>query len=71
MSTLEEIEEAIGRLPRKEVLELRDWIQERIDREWDRQFAEDVESGRLKEAAAAAIAEYRAGKAKDFPGDEE
>ena len=69
MSTLEEIEEAIEKLPSEEVFELGDWIQRRIDDQWDRQFESDVQSGRLDDLAAKAMAAHRAGDSKGFPGE--
>ena len=71
MSTLQEIESAIEGLPRKEVFALGEWLQERIEHEWDTQFERDVKGGRLAAAAQKAIAEHRSGRSRDFPGDEE
>ena len=71
MSTLEEIEEAIDRLPRNQAFELGEWIQQRLDDEWDRQFEDDVKSERLASVAERAIKEHRAGKSKDLPGNGE
>lgn len=71
MSKVDEIEEAIARLPSDEFLRLREWVQHRFDDEWDRQFDADARSGALSSAAAAAIAEHRAGRSAPFPADEE
>jgi hypothetical protein len=71
MSTLQEIERAIDRLPRDQVFALSEWLTQRTDYEWDKQFERDVESGRLAAAARKAIEEHRAGNSKDFPGDAE
>ncbi len=70
MSTVQEIEKAIQQLPREEIFRLREVIQHRFDDEWDRQFADDAESGLLDEFAEAALAEHRAGKSTPFPRDE-
>ena len=70
MSTVQEIERAIQQLPREEIFRLREVIQHRFDDEWDRQFADDAESGLLDEFAAAALAELRAGKSTPLPQDE-
>lgn len=69
MSTVQEIENAILQLPREEIFRLREVIQYRFDNEWDRQFADDAESGLLDEIAAAALAEHRAGKSTLLPTD--
>jgi hypothetical protein len=70
MSTVEEIESAIEKLPAPDFLRLRDWMQERCEDEWDRQFAADAAGGKLDAAAQAALAEHRAGQSTPFPPDE-
>jgi len=70
MSTLQEIEMAIERLPREDLLKLTDWISSRFSDAWDRRIEDDISSGRLEGLAAEAIAEYRTGKTIPFPGDE-
>jgi hypothetical protein len=50
---------------------LSEWLQRRIDDEWDAQFQEDVSSGRLDRAADVALKEHRAGHSRDSPGDAE
>jgi hypothetical protein len=47
------------------VFALNQWLQERIDYEWDRQFEQDVASGRLDAAAQKAIEDHRAGNSTD------
>jgi hypothetical protein len=69
MSTLEEIEEAIERLPPEKVFELGDWLQQRIDDQWDKQIEADISSGRLSSIAAHAIAAHRAGNSQKFPAE--
>ncbi len=71
VSTVDEIEEAIARLPREEFLRLREWVQHRFDDEWDQQFDTDARNGALRAVADAAIAEHRAGKSTPFPAGEE
>ena len=71
MSTLKEIEAAIGKLPRDQFLELIVWIKGQFQNEWDRQIEDDVKAGRLDHLAREAIAEYRAGHTRPFPPDEE
>jgi hypothetical protein len=70
MSTVEQIEAAIEKLPREDFFRLRDWMRDRFDDEWDRQIEDDVRSGRLDAVAREALAEYRAGKSTPFPPDE-
>ncbi|MBL67643.1 MAG: hypothetical protein CMO74_04190 [Verrucomicrobiales bacterium] len=70
MSTVEEIEAAIEKLPQPEFLRLKDWMLERIEDDWDRQFANDATSGKLDATAQEALAEHRAGRSEPFPPDE-
>jgi hypothetical protein len=69
MNTVREIEKAIQQPPREDIFRLREVIQHRFDDEWDRQFADDAESGLLDEFAEAALAEHRAGKSTALPRD--
>jgi hypothetical protein len=62
MSTVEQIEAAIQKLPREDFFHLHEWVKDRFDDEWDKQFEEDAKSGRLDRVAQEALAEYRAGK---------
>ncbi len=70
MSTVQEIEAAIQRLPREDVFRLHEVIQHRFDDEWDKQFEDDAISGKLDHLAEGAIAEHRAGKSTAFPLNE-
>ncbi|MDA8241102.1 MAG: hypothetical protein M0Z67_12125 [Nitrospiraceae bacterium] len=47
MSKVEEIKEAIDSLPEQEYKELWRWFTEKDWEKWDRQLAEDSESGKL------------------------
>lgn len=69
MSTLEEIEEAIQKLPPDKVIQLSDWLQSLLDDQWDRQIESDVGSGRLAQIAAQATAKRRAGNPTPAPGE--
>lgn len=71
MSTVEEIEKAIERLPRDDFFRLSEWIRHRFEDEWDQQFQKDASSGQLDSMAQEAIAEYKKGKTRAFPSDEE
>lgn len=71
MSSIQEIEEAIASLPREDFLRLRDRIQQRFEDEWDRQFEEDVVSGRLEQLGEQALSEHRAGRSTPFPDNAE
>ncbi len=47
VSTVQEIESAIRRLPRHDLIELRVWFAGFDADAWDRQIEEDAQSGRL------------------------
>jgi hypothetical protein len=70
MSTVEQIEAAIQKLPREDFFRLHEWVRGRFDDEWDKQIEEDALSGRLDHLAQEALAEHRAGKSTPFPRDE-
>ncbi|MCB1088498.1 MAG: hypothetical protein KDM63_15780 [Verrucomicrobiae bacterium] len=71
MSTVQEIEEAIERLPREDLLRLTDWLSARFPDAWDQQIEDDILAGRLNDLATEALAEHRAGQSQAFPEDEE
>ncbi|MBE2203434.1 MAG: hypothetical protein IAE94_03700 [Chthoniobacterales bacterium] len=70
MSTVQEIEKAIEKLPREELFQLTDWLSSRFSDQWDRQIEEDIAAGLLDELASEAIAEHRAGQSMPMPSDE-
>jgi hypothetical protein len=70
MSTVEQIEAAIQKLPREDFFRLHEWVRDRFDDEWDRQFEDDARSGRLDAVAREALAEHRAGRSTPFPPNE-
>lgn len=70
MSTVAEIEAAIGGLPRDQFFHLITWIKARFADAWDRQIEDDVKTGKLDHLAREALAEYHAGRSQPFPPDE-
>ena len=62
MSTVEEIEAAIARLSRKDLMRLRSWLEDHEAEVWDSKLDEDVRLGRLDEFADKAAAAFRQGK---------
>jgi len=71
MTTIQEIETAIDRLPRGQLFELVEWVRSRFADEWDRQIEDDIRAGKMDQLAREAVAEYRAGRTTPFPPDEE
>ena len=55
MTTIIEIEKAISNLPPEELAQFRTWFEEFDAAAWDRQFEEDVVSGKLDAIADKAI----------------
>jgi hypothetical protein len=62
MSTIEQIEAAIQKLPREDFFRLHEWIRHRFDDQWDQQMEEDANAGRLDAIAQQALAEHRSGR---------
>ena len=64
MSEIEQIESRIQNLPPEELAKFRAWFIEFDGRVWDEQIEADVKAGKLKNLAAEALAEYKAGKTR-------
>ena len=65
LSTVQEIESAIRRLPAEDLAAFRVWFTEFDAEIWDQQFEADVAAGRLDELAAEALEELRAGRSTE------
>lgn len=65
MSTLEEIEDAVRRLPSKELAAFRAWFARLDAAAWDHQIEEDVAAGRLDALADEALNDLREGRCTD------
>jgi hypothetical protein len=66
MSTIQEIEDAIRRLPDDDLAALRAWFAEFDAEAWDRQFERDVAEGRLDALADEALRDAREGRCTDL-----
>jgi hypothetical protein len=64
--TIQEIEQAIAELAPKDLARFREWFEEFDAQTWDDQFEHDAKSGKLDKLADKAIADYRAGTAKEL-----
>lgn len=62
MSSVNEIEEAVLRLPAAELAEFRAWFAEFDAEAWDRRIEDDVALGRLDALADGALQDLRAGR---------
>lgn len=66
MLNLKDIEEAVSNLKEKELTEFRAWFEEFDAVVWDKQFSEDVKSGKLDKIAEKALEDYKKGKCKEL-----
>ena len=62
MTTVKEIEEAVANLAKPELDKFRLWF-EKFDAEvWDKQFEDDVRSGKLDQLADQALKDFEEGR---------
>ena len=66
MLSLKDIEEAVSNLKEKELRKFRAWFEEFDAMTWDKQFAENVKSGRVDKIAEKALEDYKKGKCKEL-----
>jgi hypothetical protein len=66
MSTVDEIEDAIRKLPAEDLAAFRAWFAEFDAAAWDRQFEKDVAEGRLDALADEALRGWREGRGTDL-----
>jgi hypothetical protein len=68
MSTVTEIEAAIGKLPRQELWRLKEHLDRRCEADWDAQIEEDARpGGPLDRLAQKALEHFKAGRCKALP----
>ncbi|MCF8131425.1 MAG: hypothetical protein K9N10_23195 [Deltaproteobacteria bacterium] len=66
MQAVKKLESAVSRLSAHELARFREWFDEFDAKAWDKQFEEDVKSGKLDQLAERAIADFRQGKCKEL-----
>ncbi len=66
MTVISEIEVAVAGLSREDLSVFRDWFQEFDADTWDKQFKEDVASGRLDALAEEALSNLHEGLCSDL-----
>jgi hypothetical protein len=66
VTEIEKITQRIQNLSPRDLAEFRAWFVEFDARVWDQQIAADAKSGKLDGLIAEALAEYKAGKARDL-----
>jgi len=65
MSELEDLEQRIRKLPPEKLAKFRAWFVEFDHLMWDHQIEDDARAGKLDKLAAQALADYKAGKARE------
>ena len=64
MSTVQEIERAIGKLSPQEVEELHAWMEEQFPQPIDAQLKADLDAGRMDVDIRSALADHKAGNTR-------
>jgi hypothetical protein len=66
MTTIEDIEKAVAELPPDQLQQFRAWFAEFEAARFDQKIERDAKEGRLDRLAELALAEYRAGRAREL-----
>jgi hypothetical protein len=66
MSTLEDIEKALSELPADQLAEFRAWFEAFDAARFDEKIERDAKAGRLDGLAEQALADFRAGRAREL-----
>ena len=66
MGNVKSIEKAVELLPPVELAEFRRWFAEFDATAWDKKIEQDAASGKLDGLAAEALADFRAGSAREL-----
>ena len=66
MSSVHEIETAVSKLSRRELLAFREWFSEFDAAAWDKQFEKDVAAGHLDALADEAVRDLHEGRCRDL-----
>ena len=66
MSDVEQLERRIANLTPRDLAKFRAWFVEFDARVWDQQIEADAKAGKLDGLIAEALADYKAGKAREL-----
>lgn len=66
MTTLEDIEKAIAELPHDQLARFRAWYEQFEAARFDQRIERDAKTGRLDQLAEQALADFRAGRAREL-----
>ena len=64
MSTVQDIEMAIGQLDDRSLWQLSGWFEDYLAEKWEKRFATDVQSGKLDKLGEAADRAFEQGKCR-------
>jgi hypothetical protein len=66
MTTVEEIEKAVSKLPSEELAKFRAWFEEFEAARFDRKIERDAHTGRLDDLAEDTLSEFRKGYPREL-----
>ena len=66
MTTIEDIERAVAELPPDQLAQFRAWFEEFEAARFDEKIERDAKGGRLDRLAQQALADFRAGRAREL-----
>jgi len=66
MTTVKEIQEAVAQLPPEALDEFRMWFEAFEAAQWDRQFEEDAQAGKLDRFATEALKDLEEGRCTEL-----
>jgi hypothetical protein len=66
MTSLEDIEKAVTELPADQLAKFRTWFEEFEAARFDQRIERDARAGRLDRLAEQALADFRAGRAREL-----
>lgn len=66
MTTVEDIEEAVEKLPPDKLAKFRAWFEEFEAKRFDRKIEQDSRSGKLDKLAEQALREHRDGRTREL-----
>ncbi len=66
MTTVQEIEKAVTRLPKPELDKFRSWFEKFDVGAWDKQFEDDVQAGKLDHLAEQALEDLKQGRCSEL-----
>jgi hypothetical protein len=66
MTTVKEIEQAVAKLPERDLKHFTSWFEAFDAKAWDEQIEKDVKKGKLDKLAEKALKEFENGKCREL-----